>query len=84
MVAELYGTKNLEGSVRKMIRKMDKDKNHKITKKEFASSVRNFPQILHPAFDIQNKMRKKIIGDKFWDRKEKTAPRYVLNLCALR
>lgn len=79
MVAELYGTKNLEDSVNKMIRKMDKDKNHRISKKEFAAGVRNFPQILHPAFDIQTKMRKKIIGDSFWAMKEKTAPRILQN-----
>ena len=79
MVAELYGTKNLEDSVNKMIRKMDKDKNHHISRKEFAAGVRNFPQILHPAFDIQTKMRKKIIGDSFWAMKEKTGARILQN-----
>jgi Ca2+-binding EF-hand superfamily protein len=78
MVAELYGTKNLEQGVHKMIAKMDKDKNFKISRKEFAAGVKSFPQILHPAFDIQSKMRTKICGEKFWDRKKKTAARYFL------
>ena len=75
MIGELYGTKNLEQAVHKVIKQMDKDKNHKISRKEFVASVHRFPQILHPAFDIQTKMRKKIIGESFWAQKEKTAPR---------
>ena len=75
MVAELYGTKRLEDGTRKLIKKMDRDKNGRISRKEFVASCKIFPQLMHPAFDIQATMRRKIIGESFWVRKEKYAIR---------
>jgi Ca2+-binding EF-hand superfamily protein len=75
LIAELYGTKHLEQDVAKLIRKMDKSHDGRINRKEFIIGCKNYPQLLYPAFSLQEALRTKVCGPKFWDQKAESAAR---------
>jgi Ca2+-binding EF-hand superfamily protein len=46
----------------------------KIDFEEFQEMVRNDPHLMFPAFQLQQLLRCKLLGDKFWKRKQKELP----------
>lgn len=53
MVCTIYGDKNLEQHVFNTIKKMDKNKDNRISKKEFVQNAAAFPALLFPAYKMQ-------------------------------
>lgn len=70
MVTRIYGKKGLSHDIRLIIKKMDKNKDGKIDKKEFVDSVAKFPGLLFPAFHLQTTFREHCISEKFWFDKQ--------------
>ena len=50
----------------KVLKLMDSDKDGQISFSEFVRYNRKFPSILFPAFNMQQKMRFKVLGLPFW------------------
>ena len=69
MVQRIYGKKGLSHDLRLIIKKMDKNKDGKIDKKEFVSTVDKFPALLFPAHHMQTTFREHCAGEKFWVEK---------------
>lgn len=70
MVSRIYGKKGLSHDIRLIIKKMDKNKDGKIDKKEFVDSVDKFPGLLFPAFHLQTTFRQHCVSEKFWIDKQ--------------
>lgn len=70
MVGRIYGKKGLSHDIRLIIKKMDKNKDGKIDRKEFVDSVDKFPGLLFPAFHLQTTFREHVVNEKFWIEKQ--------------
>eukprot|EP01041_Mallomonas_annulata_P001246 gene1246-2417_t len=73
MISFVYGTSDLNKHVQKIIQDIDCSGDGRISKQEFISSVKKFPALLFPAFEMQNILRANVLGDDFWERKGRTA-----------
>lgn len=74
-IGEIYGKKGLNESTAKMLKKFDKSKDGKVSKVEFLNGCKQVPQLLYPAFSIQNAVRRNILGEGFWEEKTRNAAR---------
>mmetsp|Transcript_33359 Transcript_33359/g.33983 ORF Transcript_33359/g.33983 Transcript_33359/m.33983 type:complete len:288 (-) Transcript_33359:74-937(-) len=77
MVMFVYGTRDLSKNVKKVIKDLDTNADGKIVKEEFISAAKRFPALLFPAFEMQNSMRKAILGESFWQRKTRHADKIL-------
>ena len=53
MVTEIYGKKGLSHDLKLIVKKLDKNKDKSISKKEFVGAADKFPALLFPAFHMQ-------------------------------
>lgn len=70
MVKRIYGKKGLSHDIKLIIKKMDKNKDNNIDKKEFIACVNSFPALLFPAFHLQTTFREHVVNEKFWIEKQ--------------
>jgi hypothetical protein len=70
MVSRIYGKKGLSHDIRLIIKKMDKNKDGKIDRREFVDSVDKFPGLLFPAFHLQTTFREHCVNEHFWVEKQ--------------
>lgn len=70
MVSRIYGKKGLSHDIRLIIKKMDKNKDGMIDRKEFVASVDKFPGLLFPAFHLQTTFREHCVNESFWIDKQ--------------
>lgn len=70
MVQRIYGKKGLSHDIKLIIKKMDKNRDNKIDKKEFIGCVDSFPALLFPAFHLQTTFRMHCVNEKFWVEKQ--------------
>ena len=78
MLRDVYGSNFREAAqcdtIVAMLEKMTKDAEREFKKvmidhMDFADFCRRFPGMLYPAFTLQDKLRKAILGEKFWQQK---------------
>ena len=71
LIAEVYGYENFEKNEELQQEIMDADENSdgKISFDEFKQWVVKTPVILYPAFRMQQVLRRKVLGNKFWHSK---------------
>lgn len=66
LILDVYGKKKVDDSVIKMIKSMDRNKDKLISKQEFVKGAKMYPQMLYPAFAMQDVLRQNILGEGFW------------------
>lgn len=72
LVRMLYGErKNTDVDVASLIADMDTDGDGSVTMEELHNLCVSFKPLMKPAFDMQEQLRKKLIGVKFWKKKMK-------------
>ncbi|GMH97180.1 hypothetical protein TrST_g8886 [Triparma strigata] len=69
LVCYVAGTKKPDARAKKVLKLMDHDNDGLISYHEFLCYNRKFQSILFPAFNMQVKMRKKVMGLPFWEHK---------------
>eukprot|EP01041_Mallomonas_annulata_P010410 gene10410-21713_t len=69
MISYVYGTHDLSKSVLKIIHDIDTSKDGRISKYEFVNAAKKYPALLFPAFEMQDVLRSRIMGDSFWEYK---------------
>lgn len=70
LVAYVYG-KKIDGKVKQVLSGIDKNKSGTVSFTEFAEYNRNFPILLFPAFQVQESVRRKVLGTSYWERQTK-------------
>eukprot|EP00614_Pseudopedinella_elastica_P027451 CAMPEP_0172642670 /NCGR_PEP_ID=MMETSP1068-20121228/233259_1 /TAXON_ID=35684 /ORGANISM="Pseudopedinella elastica, Strain CCMP716" /LENGTH=342 /DNA_ID=CAMNT_0013456541 /DNA_START=50 /DNA_END=1078 /DNA_ORIENTATION=+ len=50
---------------------LDTDRSGKVSMREFLQAVIKSPQLVRPAFELQQKLKKKVVGEAFWDARAK-------------
>ena len=68
LVKYIYG-RALDEKITKILENMDKDGSGTISLNEFGKANKNHPILLFPAFHVQEVMRMKVFGAKFWAQK---------------
>lgn len=69
MLEEVYGSEGINTTVKLFIEDMDgRDQNKKISKREFTSKCKDYPQLIFAAMDIQTHMIRHTGGEKYWRR----------------
>ena len=71
LIKEVYGEDAFEKNkeLQQEISEVDMDKDGNISFEEFKDWVVRSPVILYPAFHMQQNIRKKVLGKKFWQKK---------------
>ncbi|GMH46281.1 hypothetical protein TrRE_jg6825 [Triparma retinervis] len=67
LVCYVAGKKKVDSRMRKILGIMDDNKDGKVNFNEFTGYNRKFPSILFPAFNMQMKLRTKVLGVPFWE-----------------
>jgi hypothetical protein len=67
LILDVYGKKKVDDSTIAMIKAMDRNKDKLISKQEFCKGAKMYPQMLYPAFAMQDLLRKNIVGESFWN-----------------
>ena len=67
MVKFIYG-KPLDNQITKILENIDKDGSGTISLNEFGASNKKHPILLFPAFHVQEIMRHRVFGVKFWEK----------------
>jgi hypothetical protein len=67
LIETVYGRKiDQHEKVGKVLEKLDKNSDGKVTIDEFILFAKHYPLILYPAFTIQETLRSKIEGENYW------------------
>lgn len=67
LVGYVYGSK-IDSKVQQILRGIDKDKSGTVSFVEFCEYNRNFPILLFPAFHVQECIRRKVLGVRYWEK----------------
>jgi len=72
LVEKVYGKRAFEENVRvqKLLETLDVDGDGTVSLEEFSKFNRQFPLLLYPAFQLQNTLRIKLFGEKYWKKEE--------------
>merc|ERR1740138_933342 len=62
----LFDVEDADEAIMKHIKDHDADEDGEISLEEFVEVVRNHPEIMYPAFHIQEQIRSAIFGIKYW------------------
>ncbi len=62
------GKRRKESYYDDIMRKMDKDRDGVVTWEEFRDFEKKMASLLQPAFHLQQNLRKKILGEAYWDK----------------
>lgn len=73
MMSYAYGNGHVNENLEKVIDEMVI--NGAVSKETFIETVHRFPLLLLPAFNLQMKLRQKIMGERFWAKKSAQAER---------
>ena len=71
LIKEVYGTNDYETNeeLQQEIQEADENNDGKLSFDEFKQWVIKSPIVLYPAFHMQQVLRRKVLGNKFWQRK---------------
>mmetsp|Transcript_6181 Transcript_6181/g.8445 ORF Transcript_6181/g.8445 Transcript_6181/m.8445 type:complete len:354 (-) Transcript_6181:37-1098(-) len=71
LVQSVYGDKMGDNKrIERILDSLDSDGSGEITIQEFLLYNKQYPLLLYPAYSIQNHLRHKVIGERFWKRME--------------
>ena len=73
MIREVYGNKLSTDCARcvDIVKDMDKDQSGDVNIREFTDSVKKYPLLLFPAFNMQSRLKERTFGPGFWDSERK-------------